>query len=266
MKLPSLRINANFQYYWRYSILTKIKLSAMSNKSLIFIGLVSAVFIALGVFIFSIPDPSTNNFYNHLRAFLELLYFTAGIFLSVTILINLKQLKTSKEESQLRFNREAATLTVRICDEFAAKALTESVNVANLKKLQLSIYGGALESDFSHNKESRKWLTDLNDAYKVNNAVSKELASSIARKINYLNVFALYFTSRICNEEIAFEAHGIGFCKLIERYYPIIVHRRQLNHLSLQSLVDLYHIWKPKLEREKEEYSKSCNEAAATSR
>lgn len=200
--------------------------------------------------------------YHNIRAVLELLYFISGIILMITAFVALKQLKIAKEdielakqnielakeESKLRSKREAISLTATVCSDFKDVIANQIRNRVALKGINLTLYTGSIDSDFTFNNDCTIWYTTLSNDPK-NKPVLDEINVEIVKFLNDLEAFAFYFTSGVCDEQIAFSSHALVFCQFVKDYYPVIARERTANHLGYQPIVELYSIWSIRLEK-----------------
>lgn len=183
--------------------------------------------------------------------FLELLYFLSGIGLLIIGFWGLKQLNLAKEQiaiakKEIKTNseRESALLAAKQCEIFAdkflppiSKLISLTGNDKGLPKYSGKTYTFQVDSNFAKNAPSffKKWSTNT------------EAMDIMAKLLNDLEAFSVYFTKKIADESIAFQSLGDVYCKTIEDFlYPFItVSRKDKNLFS--NVVELYNLWRDRI-------------------
>jgi hypothetical protein len=69
--------------------------------------------------------------------------------------------------------------------------------------------------------------------------------------LNALEAFSTYFTKGVADEQIAYSAVGRTFCYSVENYFFEISSCRNENDPTYQNIIELYHIWKPRLDKDR---------------
>jgi hypothetical protein len=77
-----------------------------------------------------------------------------------------------------------------------------------------------------------------------------EVAQLIVDTLNELNMFAAYFVTEVADEKVGFATIGRSFCRTVESHYDLIALARDNPAEDYwYSIVRLYGIWRPRLEK-----------------
>ena len=151
----------------------------------------------------------------------------------------------NKEDTEVRWKREAATLTAKQCEKFANELITLFDNFLNeMERLGIDIYKGEIK-DFKLDNDTIKWMKDYFS--KIEQNKDSKLPKLTGDLINYSEAFAIYFIHGICYEEIAFAPLASQYCKQTNYTYPLICYLRRNNDLKFSNLRELYKIWSTKI-------------------
>lgn len=180
-----------------------------------------------------------------LRPVFETLFFLSGVAVAIIALKGLEQLRIAKETAKTSARREAFKLAADECRNFAERIIPLSQPVADhCKKLNLTSFsnpkfkisgGEIIETTFS----AAAILADI-----------AKCADSLMSFLNSMEAFAIFFTSGIADESVAYRETGLEFCRLAAIYMPAIWYLRENNLPRYESTVKLYELWNARKESE----------------
>lgn len=176
-------------------------------------------------------------FINLIKPTIEVLYFVAGIIVAITAILALKQIKIMKHTVEIQSKRDALTITSEQCVNY----------MTNIIRLQ-NEFNKSLKDNQIHFLEG--WHVQLND-----NEISLQHDGNIDfsdfEKMNYATVcnameaFATYFTSKVADENVAFNTLGTTYIHTTEKYMPILLRVNEDGYF--QNIVKLYLLWKKRM-------------------
>lgn len=238
----------------------------MKDKAITIFGIVIILAGALATKILASSNPSEVSF-EQIRKWLELLSFCATILTTGVAWYALRQIRlmraqtllaadaieVAKRDIAIRSKREAALLAAQKCEELAdTKIQKQSVILEKLKKNQVPLQVWELR-DFEFTPGSLvdrtradQWVQDLR---------GKGLHNDVVEFINYLEGFAIYFSSGAADEEVAFPVMGIPFTTAVGVFAPYIIAMRHQHLFNSNSgkffhTEKLYTVWRQKLQKE----------------
>lgn len=194
-----------------------------------------------------------------IRPYFELLYFvTGGPLLAIFAFMALKQITVARDVARTASLREA----YRLAAEQAHIYATEIVPKLN-----------ELDRQIDENKitlfETAQVTVERNGV-RIERKTSKadleqlvQIVPAFMAVVNRMEIFALYFTSKVAAEGIAYSSVGATYVRSVRRLLPLlVVSANNKNHENLMKLFLLWHerLEKERLEREKASIeSKLCN-------
>lgn len=204
---------------------------------------------------------SSNILFVNIKSILEALSYVVDIILLITLIVALTQLKLSKEEleitrknSEIGIKREAATITAEQCKNFYINVVPKiNAIIQTFKDCKIEYYRCnnltfALDDDTI---SYIKYWYNFNQTNIDNcTVVMEKIAADIRLLINDFEVLSIFFTSGICNEEIAFGSISIEYINAIENIlYPHIISCRLLNFDGYINIENLYKTWKNRINK-----------------
>jgi hypothetical protein len=184
-----------------------------------------------------------------LQQVLELLSLLSGPSLVIIGIIALSQLKIAKTDIRLRSKREAATLAASQCQKYF-EVVIPLLNELDREfdRLKLPKYTGSIGDFTGEDLATRApvWLKN----HLIQIREKQFNIQTLVKAINSLEAFAVFFTRRVADEEMAFSSVGQTFCNSIEGLYPLIAMVRQRGKLGhYDNLVALYKLWASRVQR-----------------
>ena len=174
-----------------------------------------------------------NAFINAIKPTMEILYFIAGIIVSITAILALKQIKIMKHTAEIQSKRDALTITSEQCVNY----MTNIIKLQNefnrsLKENQIHFLDG-WEVTISDNEISLKHdgKIDYSNFDKMN----------YATVYNAMEAFATYFISKVADESVAFNSLGTTYVNTTEHYLPILLEVNEDGYF--RNIVNLYVLW-----------------------
>jgi len=178
---------------------------------------------------------------------LEILYYFATFFLVVVGFLALKQIKLTKNLSIISSKRESFRLAAEQCKLFDSeivplcRAIDKKIknnNIDFFKKSKVEIKGPKVKiSPCKDDAEIQK--LDL-------------VGLDILDMCNKIDAFAMYFTSGIADERIAYYTLGEGYCEVIEEFLAFILPQFD----PPQHFVALFFKWRARREAERAKMKK----------
>jgi hypothetical protein len=178
----------------------------------------------------------------HVRPWLELLYFVAGIVVAPAVVYGLQQVTLLKKDIRIRTERAAKERAI----EFASRYLNTHS--------QLS---GQFSSDCEAAQLPEHYGGEIGD---FTSASLQEQQCSVARKrydvaswlpaMNELETISAAFTTGVADEETGFSIIGRSFCGTVYSDYDLIAFSRLgvvTSNDYWRNIVELYKLWSPRL-------------------
>lgn len=181
--------------------------------------------------------------YHIIRAILEIIYFISGPVIAYFAIYVIRQIRVQREASQISARRESYRIAVEQCEIFSTviypkiEALEKNIEKKGLEKflqeskVEISGHSISVIYNFDHSNDKQKII---------------EVSSELKSAINSLKSFALFFTSRVASEEIAFGSVGANFCSVIQKLWPLIM--TIATREEFESINELYIVWQNRIE------------------
>jgi hypothetical protein len=157
-------------------------------------------------------------FIENLKTFLEIAYWVSGVLIAVFAYLGLRQLKIAKDSITISSKRDAYKITA---DKVAAFGdhiipLLHDLNEKITKK-EITFFSEAkvqIDEKEIHIKvpQGEKHVKDL-----------ISITTELTYLFNTLEGFAIYFTSGVASEELAFTSIGMAYCGCVTKYLPAII-------------------------------------------
>ena len=197
---------------------------------------------------------------------LEIIYFLSGPLIAVFAFMALNQIKISKQQLQndnkilnINSKRESIKLATEQCNIFM-KEIIPNINMLDniIEELKIDFYKKA-QVTIEQGKISISPETQ-NDYFKIK--YSKEYIQCILEVLNSIEVFSIYFSSRIADENIAYLSVGETYCGTVKKLLPDIILVGKGNHFK--NILPLFMLWHFRLKKEKLENEKKKLEKELT--
>lgn len=154
------------------------------------------------------------------------------------------QLKIAREDVEIRYTREATKVTLDQCARWASRILPELNRLSD----------GLVKAGYTFPKDANPSFTlarAKQDPH-IQKIWGTQLRLEVLAALNEAESFAMYFTSGLADESIAFPPVAQGYCQLCQGLASFIgVHRPENSVQLYPNLVRLYEIWASRLEHEK---------------
>jgi hypothetical protein len=190
-----------------------------------------------------------------IRPYLEAIYFvTGGPLLAVFAFLALKQIQVAKQTAKTSSLREAYRLAAEQAHVYATEIipkLNELDRLINEKKITL----------FSEAKVTVQKGQVRIVRTKAGNELDQiiQILPLFLETINRMETFALWFTSKVAAESIAYSSVGPSFVRSVQKLLPpIVVSANNQNH---ENLMRLFLLWYERLEKGRLERERSTLEA-----
>ncbi len=184
-----------------------------------------------------------------IRPYLEVAYFLSGIFILLGLFFAYRQLNLLRLDVDLRNDRAAKESAIRACERYLnsytkrAKLLLDEREAKSLPD-----YTGPI-GDFSS--------TSIPNEFKQSGS-QKLLLENLLSALNELEAIATSFRTGVADEKTGFEIIGRTFCSTVEHHYDVIaLCRNDKVHGYWSGIVDVYSIWRPRLNKAEMEFAKN---------
>ena len=201
-------------------------------------------------------------FFDSSKSIIENLYLLSGPILTILAVAGVIQIFIARKTLKVNSQRDAANLAAQQIKNYCEQL------IPLMTKYDFSLRDEKI-------KEVKIEIGDFNEEY-LEQKLGKETVMKIRIErmkflvlyldvLNNLEAFATYFTKGVADEEIAFSSIGRTYCSSVEGYFFEISDCRNLkDEHSFQNIIDLYKIWKErlnkiKLTKEQKELLKQIN-------
>ena len=186
-----------------------------------------------------------------LRPYLELLYFiTGGPVLAVFAFLALKQITVAKQNALTASQREAYRIAaeqvkcyahevVPLLDELDKLIEEKAINVFSNAQIEVEDSGVRVKNEWSD--------SDLDKLI--------EIAPILTSALNRLEVFALFFTSRVASEQIAYSSIGATYVLSVKKILPAFIGLANRN--NYENILKLFLLWHQRRQSEQLEQEKA---------
>lgn len=191
---------------------------------------------------------------------LNILYLLSGPVIAIVSIVALKQLSIAKiqievarESMQISSRRDAAVFTAKQCEIFASEIIEQHIEIAKkfeAKKITEYVLPNNKKNIFE--ADYGKWFKQNKDKLDKDGV---DLINLVAKLLNKLEAFSIYFTHGICDKKIAYLPIATSFIRIIEYYSPLICLLRDDNR-GYSNILKLYESWKADTEKEELELKK----------
>lgn len=177
-----------------------------------------------------------------IRPYLEALYFLASIGLVIGVLISFRQLSLIKRDIEYRSARTMSEKALEAIECYSSKFVPLSgVFYDDWKSYgTITAYEGPIGS-FWCESVPQKHLENSKKRYKLD---------SWLPALNQLDFICAIFVTGVADEKVGFKYLGRSLCFWVERNYDLVaLSRREKAFPHWQSIVELYALWRPRLEK-----------------
>ena len=181
------------------------------------------------------------------RDYLEIAYFISGIIVAIAALVALYQIKIAKNTLTTQSKRDALSLTASQCSHYNTKII----------ELQNRLYDKRISENCTF-FDTSNWEVNTDGESVIVHSIAKDLPSldefdlvskELLDVVNAMDSFAIYFTSNVADESVAYKSIGNTFISSAERYMPwILLSYKADGYFS--NIVGLYVIWKNRKKQE----------------
>lgn len=182
---------------------------------------------------------------NTLRPYLELLYFiTGGPVLALFAFLALKQITVAKQNARTASQREAYRIAAEQVQSYASDIvplLNDLDRLIDEKKIS-GFSEAKIEAEKNGIKVKNKW--GEGDIDKL-----IEIAPTLVTTLNRLEVFALFFTSRIAAEQVAYSSIGATYVRSVNKLLPAFI--GLATEKSYENILKLFLLWHQRRETER---------------
>lgn len=197
-----------------------------------------------GLLVLPTVSSFTNQWYINTKDVLETLYFIAGIFMILTVVIAIRQLKMIQKDMNIREDRATAEKSLEVLNDFAKNVIPD----INDYQARLS----AEEANFTTNDKylNREFNVNFNKFDKEALAeVDVRIELGVGKILNYLEAMSVSINYGIAKEEVVYDPLSEAFCSFIRSEYLVISLFRSQG-VPYKHIVKLYKKWdkKKKLE------------------
>lgn len=234
----------------------------MKNKVILYtlLSLLLILFFALGKIVFYPPESTVFSLTN-IRSMLELFSFTSSTLLLIAALLGLKQLQYAQKEIETakiifrtQSKRAAYEAAVNECRNFSVKVIPLINRIEKFaEENKVSYFQDAIIEEVEGG-----FVVNLSKVNKKQAAKLSEIEETIQEYMNNMELFALYFVSKIADENIAFLTLGKLYVSESERLAKILPLTNGTPD-DCKAIWVLYASWKDRLK--KQELEKVKNDA-----
>ncbi|WP_433752933.1 hypothetical protein [Paenibacillus amylolyticus] len=207
--------------------------------------------------------------YQLIRSFIELIYFISGIVLAIIAIYGLRQFKIALDQltvsiKQVEIGMEQVSL-LKHDIEVRNKRLSVEKSIEFIERYKNTIFPLAVKHrELMEQYEYSFYTEDVIDIKEFpfsnqddfKKAFDKTIKTEANDLFNEIELFSSAFTSRLADEELAFQPLGKTFVRLIDRNYDIFCVCR--SSAPYANTVKLYITWKERLK--KNELDKQINQ------
>jgi hypothetical protein len=190
-----------------------------------------------------------------IRPYLELLYFvTGGPLLAIFAFMALKQITVARNAARTSSLREAYRLAAEQAHVYATEIvpkLNELDRLIDENKITLF--------DTAKVTVERNGVRIERKTSKADIEQLVQIVPAFAAVVNRMETFALYFTTKVAAEGIAYSSVGATFVRSVRRLLPLLV--ISANNKNHENLMRLFLLWHERLEKDKLEREKTSIES-----
>lgn len=178
-----------------------------------------------------------------IRQFMELVYFATGPILAIFAGWGLRQITVARDAAKLSAKRESFRLAAEQCNRFMEQ-LIPRINVFDTLNEKAPL--GFLKSTMIEIKEEgfifKPGKLDREDEADVT-VFTKGLDI-----VNSLESFAVFFTTEVAAEGVAYPVVGKTYCQVVERLLPIVA--IGASDSRYKELLTLFFLWRNRLAKD----------------
>jgi hypothetical protein len=187
-----------------------------------------------------------------IKQILEVLNLISGIAVGIAAIVALKQLKIGVHQAKIARDairiaaaRESFKLAADQCHRFGEQIIPQ------FNRLAQELSANQTTFILAPFKVKDGEIAELNMERPALKAYAEKLGSNSLIFLNSMESFAMFFTSKVADENVAYREAGISFCALVEYFVPLIQWNRLIGDAPYASTIELYELWHERLEHEK---------------
>ncbi len=181
-------------------------------------------------------------FINLIKPYIEILYLISAPILAFFAYKALEQIKVAKNGTKVQSQRESIKLAAERCEFFHKEVEPEIAKFFSCLKEKDIDFLDKCEVIFEKDRMKFKPHKDKEALKKLVNELD-----SFIDLFNRLELFSMYFTGKIANEEFAYHALGKSYCGLVEKLIPVLMMKMFKD--ECKHIMSLFFIWHPRLEK-----------------
>jgi hypothetical protein len=175
-----------------------------------------------------------------IRLLLELLYYLSGPLVAAAAFIGLRQLGIARDSVKLSAKRESYRLAADQVKHYYLEV------IPRLNKLDAAIKEKALQA-----LDTGTFSLDKNEIQirvtKPGATAFLQIASEFVDAFNALEGFAVFFTSGVASEEVAFSSLHETYCNSVRKFLPYVIMVGE--DRAYQHLLKLFLLWNERQRR-----------------
>jgi len=179
----------------------------------------------------------------YLRPFIELLYFISAPVVAYFAYRALEQIKVARGAAKTMSKRESIRLAAMRCEYFDKEVVAANKELFTVLKEKRIEFLNKSEVEINNDCIKVKPYKDKQDLTNLLNQI--EL---LAKLINRLELFAMYFTGGIADEEFAYLALGRPYCEFVRKILPLLMIGSFKN--DCKHILRLFLLWYPRIQEQ----------------
>jgi hypothetical protein len=181
-----------------------------------------------------------------------------GLIIIWQLIIAVKSLKTAKnaleqakDEFKISSKRYAVHEAAKLCEKFTDQTLRK-INDFERNNMELvKQYPKVLEPIESWDFSSKIKVKNRKETIESVDKIFTKNSEFFLNIMNEFEVFAMYFTKQIADEDIAFQTLGKTYIDYVENYHPIIlIMNGAQKGTAFRNIRELYAMWQNKTKRQ----------------
>jgi hypothetical protein len=213
-----------------------------NRNVIIILSLFVVIILAVGIIYHSYITNWLSDKYliSSFRSILEILYFVTSPFILAVAIIGLKQLTISKENAKINAKRDSFKLAAEQSKYYFEYIIPKLNDIdESMNKVKLASLG---EADVSMSGK------ELILKYKLNPNIHIDLMSQIVETLNVIEGVAIFFTSGVAEEKVAFSTIGKTFTNSMEKFLAFICDVQKDGYYH--NILELYILWNDRFNKQ----------------
>jgi hypothetical protein len=216
-------------------------------------------FVAISAIASDSNPPGNVDFQNgHLHNILEIVQALTNIAIAIIAAIGLRQIVIARRIARINANREAFKLAGDQTLFYLTHIIPSQNELSQAITDNKVTYFKAFDCQIVDKTFQTKFIGTADDLESL-----KKIIPELAKVLNAMEAFALFFTQGVANEKAAFSAVGETFCNQV-RKLAAALSMVNAGKDSYRNLTELFFLWNDRLEAqklslEKDQISKKLN-------